>query len=85
MWTVRIDPQAAKDIEALDRTAQNRLLKALHRLAADPRAAANVKALSGPERAYRLRVGDYRVIYTLRDAELVVFVVRVGHRREVYR
>lgn len=83
-WTVRIDPRAAKEIEALDRVAQTRILKALNRLAADPRHAANVKALQG-EDAYRLRVGDYSIVYLLRDAELVVFVVRVGHRREIYR
>jgi mRNA interferase RelE/StbE len=85
VWTVRIDPRAAKDIEALDRMAQTRVLKALRRLAEDPRRAPNVKALSGADGAYRLRVGDFRVIYTLRDAELLVFVVRVGHRREIYR
>lgn len=63
---------------------QARILRSLDRLAADPRSAANVKALKGDAR-YRLRVGDWRVIYTLRDDVLVVLVLRVAHRREAYR
>ncbi len=41
--------------------------------------------MSGEENAYRVRVGDYRIIYEIHDAVLIVVVVRVGHRREVYR
>jgi len=44
-----------------------------------------VKKLAGDEALYRLRVGDYRVIYQVRDRVLVVLVVEVGHRRDVYR
>ena len=69
---------------ALDRPVQARILRSLHRLAAAPRSAANVKALKGNAR-YRLRVGDWRVIYTLLDDVLVVLVVRIAHRREAYR
>jgi len=72
------------ELLALDRLIQARILRSLHRLAAGPRSAANVKALRGGGR-YRLRVGDWRVIYTLRDDVLVVLVVRIAHRREVYR
>jgi len=43
------------------------------------------KRLAADEALYRVRVGDYRIIYEVRDGELVVLVVRVGHRREVYR
>jgi len=64
---------------ALDRPVQARILRSLHRLAAAPRSAANVKALKGNAR-YRLRVGDWRVIYTLLDDVLVVLVVRIAHR-----
>jgi mRNA interferase RelE/StbE len=49
-----------------------------------PVAARNVKALQG-QPSYRLRVGDWRVIYTLRDEVLTVMVVRIAHRREAYR
>jgi mRNA interferase RelE/StbE len=52
----------------------------------DPRRPdATVKKLAGYADRYRLRVGDYRVIYDVIDAELVILVVGVGHRREIYR
>ncbi len=63
---------------------QERILKALNVLAVDPRAASNVKAMTG-QPGYRLRVGEWRVIYTLRDNVLTVLIIRVAHRREVYR
>ena len=44
-----------------------------------------VEKLEGQERRYRLRVGDYRVIYEIQDEVLIVLIVRIGHRREVYR
>jgi mRNA interferase RelE/StbE len=53
-------------------------------LALAPRPA-GAKQLAGPERFYRIRVGDYRVVYQVLDKILKVLVVRVGHRREVYR
>jgi mRNA interferase RelE/StbE len=52
-------------------------------LSGAPRDAANVKALTGG--GYRLRIGDWRVIYTVQDDVLVVLVLGVGHRREIYR
>jgi mRNA interferase RelE/StbE len=64
--------------------AQQRILRSLHRLATDPRSASSVKALKGGDE-YRLRVGDWRVVYTLHDDVLTVLVVRIAHRREVYR
>ena len=53
-------------------------------MAAQPRPH-GAKLLSGDHAIWRLRVGDYRVLYEIRDAVLVVLVVRIGHRREVYR
>ncbi|MCD4726205.1 MAG: type II toxin-antitoxin system RelE/ParE family toxin, partial [Pirellulales bacterium] len=53
-------------------------------LAKNPRPA-GAKMLAGPNRFLRVRVGDYRIIYRVEDDRLVVLVVRVGHRREVYR
>jgi mRNA interferase RelE/StbE len=44
-----------------------------------------VKKLAGYEDRYRLRVGDYRVFYEVRDGQLVILVVGIGHRREIYR
>ena len=82
-YRVELKPQAQKEYEALDSQDRRRILKALARLSTAPRGGPNVKALQGG--GYRLRVGDYRVLYVIEDAILLVLVVRVGHRREVYR
>jgi mRNA interferase RelE/StbE len=83
-WAIRYVREAERDIDALDPQIRRRILLAIGNLARDPRAAPNVKALKRHDR-YRLRVGDWRVIYTLQQDALVVLVVRIGHRREVYR
>jgi mRNA interferase RelE/StbE len=83
-WRVEFRPSARAELLKLDRPVQERVLRSLHRLASDPRAAASVKALKGSDEL-RLRVGDWRVVYTLHDDVLMVLVVRIAHRREVYR
>jgi len=72
-----------KSIERYPRGVQRRLLERLDTLRQNPRALGTVK-LTGFE-AYRVRVGDYRIIYTIHDDRLVVLVVEVGHRRDIYR
>ena len=62
------------------------ILRALTALGDDPRRPdANVEKLAGYEDRYRLRVGDYRVLHEVMDGQLVILVVGVGHRREIYR
>jgi mRNA interferase RelE/StbE len=86
MWRLEYRSDAEKAIERLDKGTRLRVLSALERLARDPRAASNVKALVGSLGGrYRLRVGDYRVVYELIDGRLVVLVIDIAHRREVYR
>ena len=82
-WRVVFEPKAEATLDRLAEPQQGRIRSAILRLAADPRASPNAKALHGG--AYRLRVGDWRVIYALRDDVLVVLVLRIGHRLEVYR
>jgi mRNA interferase RelE/StbE len=76
-------PAAAKAIERLPRALQRRVLVRLELLTVDPRSPGTIK-LTGQD-AYRIRIGDYRVIYAIEDRRLVVLVVDVGHRREIYR
>ena len=83
IFEVVFEPQADKELRAVDPKARAPYLKSLARLAADPHHASNVKMLRGG--GYRLRVGDWRVLYTLEEDLLLVLVVKVGHRREVYR
>jgi mRNA interferase RelE/StbE len=82
---VFLDP-ALEEFKKIDR-ARQRIIKAkLLILARNPAALKNnIRRLSGPEEAlYRLRVGAYRVIFKKNESRLVILVVRVGHRREVY-
>ena len=76
-------PTARKAIEKLPRQIQRRVLERIGTLASNPRPTGSVKLKGEP--AYRLRIGDYRVIYTIEDQKLVVLIVDLGHRREVYR
>jgi mRNA interferase RelE/StbE len=76
-------PAATKSIEKLPPRMQGRLLTRLAALADNPRPPGSVK-LAGQD-AYRIRVGDYRIIYKIQDHVLLVVVIDVGHRREVYR
>ncbi|WP_423125792.1 type II toxin-antitoxin system RelE family toxin [Kocuria palustris] len=75
---------AAKALRKLDRQTARRILEALNVLADDPRPPGCIK-LQGGEGELRIRIGDYRVVYDVVDDELVVLILRVGHRREVYR
>ena len=73
----------AKDLRALPNADVTRILARIQQLAQDPRGPGTQK-LSEQER-YRVRQGDYRIVYEIRDDVLIVTVVKVGHRREVYR
>lgn len=80
---IEIKQSAAREIEALPLRDRRQVVERIERLANDPRPRGCEK-LAGGER-YRVRQGDYRVVYTIEDALLVVWVVKVGHRRDVYR
>jgi len=83
-YRVEIKGSAVKEIAALPKREQRRVVSAIEALSGDPRPE-GVRKLTGIEDAYRLRVGDYRVVYQISDDVLTVFVVRVGHRKDVYR
>lgn len=77
-------PSAERELRKLPREAIARLVSLAESLAANPYPP-GAKKLSGTEHAYRVRAGDYRLIYEVHGGELIVQVIRVGHRREVYR
>jgi mRNA interferase RelE/StbE len=83
-YRIELKRSAAKEIRAIGRKEDRaRVVARIAALAEDPRPPGCTK-LSGQE-AYRVRQGDYRIVYTVADEALVVEVVRVGHRRDVYR
>jgi len=83
-YSVEVARRAVKSIAKLPRKEQQRIRAAIDLLAGEPRPPGCV-ALAGEESAYRVRIGDYRIVYEIFDARLVIQVVRVGHRRDVYR
>lgn len=83
IYSIRILRSAEKVLVGLDVPVQKRLTEAIRGLAQSPRPPGAVK-MAGQE-LWRIRVGDYRVIYSIHDREIVVLITRIGHRREVYR
>lgn len=83
-YRVEIARRAIKTIAKLPRKEQLRVRAAIDLLAEEPRPP-GCAALAGEDSVYRVRVGDYRILYEVVDERLVIQVVRVGHRRDVYR
>lgn len=83
-YDVLLTAAAQRTLRRVDRVVQDRLLDVIETLRDDPRPD-GVKALKGHHGLLRVRVGDYRIVYRVTDGELVVVVVTLGHRREVYR
>lgn len=82
-YELRFKPSVAKDLRDIPQTEVKRILARVETLQDDPRPPGAEK-LSAQER-YRLRQGNYRILYTIAEAEVVVEIVKVGHRRHVYR
>jgi mRNA interferase RelE/StbE len=82
-YKLLIKPSAAKELEAISPKDRRKVITRIEALATDPRPHGCEK-LSGQEH-YRVRQGDYRVVYGIDDAAQTVLVVKIGHRRDVYR
>jgi mRNA interferase RelE/StbE len=83
-YTVEFERSARKDLNRLDQQVRARILRKITALTDDPRPPGVVR-LSGRQDIWRVRVGDCRVIYKIRDDRLVVIIVRVAGRDSVYR
>lgn len=83
-YSVRIAPRAERDFGRLPREIQRRVLTHLESLATQPRPSGAVK-LADQENRYRVRVGDYRIVYSIDDGAQCVLILVIGHRRDVYR
>ncbi|HEX9737674.1 MAG TPA: type II toxin-antitoxin system RelE/ParE family toxin [Candidatus Limnocylindria bacterium] len=77
-------PAARRQLEKLTPAIQHRLTTAMARLGGNPWPS-GAQRLKGPDDVFRIRVGEYRVLYRVIGDRLLVLVIRVGHRREVYR
>lgn len=83
-YSIAFATAAKRQFDRLPKPAQRQLGAVVAQLADGPRPAGVVK-LSGEEGLYRVRGGDYRAIYRIEDARLLILVVKVGHRRNIYR
>lgn len=83
MYQVQISNRATKVLEKLPDGTYERVTEAIQNLAENPRPA-GCKKLKGRQ-GYRIRVGDYRVAYEIEDDKLLLLVIDIGHRREIYR
>jgi len=84
IYTIEWRPPARKEARKLDPTVRRRVIAAVEKLADNPRPAGSIPLVGSPGWS-RIRVGDYRVIYDIQDSALVVLVLRVGGRGDVYR
>lgn len=82
-YKLQIKPSAVKELEKLPRKDLQKIVKKIQLLSIDPRPVGCEK-LSGEEK-FRIRQGNYRIIYSIEDDRLIVFVVKIGHRRDIYR
>ena len=82
-FRVEVKPSARKELTGLPDKLIARILPRLENLASNPRPS-GCKKLKGGDNEWRIRVGDYRVVYTIDDAKLLVEVTRIRHRSEVY-
>jgi mRNA interferase RelE/StbE len=83
-YSIEFSNRASKQFQALPQLVQERLVSQINALAENPRPP-KVKKLVGEENQYRIRVGDYRIVYQIDDQLLLVLVLKIGHRSEVYR
>jgi mRNA interferase RelE/StbE len=84
-YIVEFAPAARRQLRKLDRPVQVRVLRRVEKLENQPRPKTAETLKGTTETVYRVREGDYRIIYTIEDDRLIVLVVRIGHRSEVYR
>jgi mRNA interferase RelE/StbE len=83
MYKVKVDDKAVKFVRTLDTKTQKQIIRKLRTLGENPRPAGYI-AIKGIKDLYRIRCGDYRIVYSIRDKELLVLVVRIGDRKNVY-
>ena len=83
MYSVKFSPSAKGDFRSLDKKIQRQIANKLDKLAKDPNSLKSEK-IKCSESFYRIRSGDYRIIYEIFNDELIILVIKIGHRRDIY-
>lgn len=82
-YKILIKPSAKKELEKLPRKDLRKIVTKIQNLSSEPRPIGSEK-LSGDDK-YRVRQWNYRIVYSIEDEQLIIFVVKIGHRRDIYR
>lgn len=83
-YKIQWKQSAKKELKKLDKQTIRRILQAVEKLANNPYAK-GCKKLAGSKSVYRIRIGDYRVVYDIQSSTITIEIIKVGHRREIYR
>ncbi len=83
-YTIEFTPAAVRELAAFPQAIRRLIARKIDALTLDPRPP-GVEKLKGFTDQYRVRVGDFRIIYTIRDRQLIVLILRIGNRKDVYR
>lgn len=85
-YQIEFTKSAKKEFDKLPESAQDKVLEAVKLLSVNPYSdLLQVKKMRGADFLYRLRVGDYRIIYEVQNKKLIIIIIKIGHRRDVYR
>lgn len=84
LYEIRFSKESSKTLNSLDAKLAVRIAKAVGKLATESKSPGSRKIV-GSENDYRIRVGDYRVVYQIRSFVVMIFVIRIGHRKDIYR
>ena len=84
LYKIEWKHSAKKELKKLDKQIVPRILQAVENLANNPYSSGS-KKLIGSDSIYRIRVGNYRIVYNLKSSVLIIEIIKVGHRREIYR
>ena len=82
-YSITLVPSAARQLRKFDPDVRRRIQAALELLAVEPRPPAAIRLVGGSGE-WRVRTGDYRIVYEIKDGQLLILVLRIGHRREIY-
>jgi mRNA interferase RelE/StbE len=82
-YSITLAPSAARQLRKFDPDVRRRIQAALELLAVEPRPPAAIRLVGGPGE-WRVRTGDYRIVYEIKDGQLLILVLPIGHRREIY-
>ncbi|SZD72033.1 addiction module toxin, RelE/StbE family [Candidatus Ornithobacterium hominis] len=85
MYKVEFSKKAVKSIKKIAKNYQALILSKIDELAKNPFENNNVKAMKGTDKVYRLRVAEYRIVYEMKDAELIILIIEIDHRKNIYK